>query len=61
LLVEEVLIVERALEEELVVLGLAEGLGYLRDAPVVVGVFERAGSGFRGLVGGDIAELLSDR
>ena len=58
--VEHVLVVLRAFGEERGVLGFAERLGHLGDAPIVVGKFQRAGSGLRPLVGfgGHVAELL---
>jgi len=54
-LVEQVLIVERAMQEEFEILGLAERFRYLGYAPVIVRVFECAGCCFRGLVGRDVA------
>ena len=55
--VDEVAVVPAPRQEESIVFLVAQELGGLGDAPVVVGVFQRLGHGLVFLVEGDVAQL----
>ena len=54
--IDKILVVHRAVEEEIIILIMTEFLGYLRDAPVVVGIFKSLGDAFFLKVERNIAE-----
>ena len=59
--IEEILVVLRAPQVGQVVVGPTQGLGHLRNAPIVVGVLERLGHRLRFGLGRDIAVLAVGR